>query len=217
MENKKGQNIQKKKARFRLKVKASRALNLVLTPKAARFYDKRPYPPGMHGRTRRKGESDYSVRLKEKQRLKAQYGIREKQLNRIFKTAKQSSGITGDNLLIYLETRLDSLVLRSGLTTTISHARQLVVHGHILVDNYKVDRPSYKVLKNQTISIRKKSLKIPCLQVAMTGEYLNSYNALPNYLDIKIEKLQSTLIRLPDRSEIPTICNEKLVVEFYSR
>ena len=125
--------------RSRRQVRLSRALGLPLTPKAVRHFEKRPYPPGEHGRARRRTESDYAVRLREKQRLRAQYALREKQMARAFEAAKKASGQTGENLIEVLETRLDSLVLRAGFARTMLQARQVVVHRHVLVDGKIVE------------------------------------------------------------------------------
>ena len=120
--------------RSRRQVRLSRALGIALTPKAQRIFEKRPYAPGEHGRTRRRTESDYAVRLREKQRLRAQYGISEKQLRAAYEKGTHTAGQTGNAMLIDLETRLDALVLRAGFARTTAQARQFVVHRHILVD-----------------------------------------------------------------------------------
>jgi small subunit ribosomal protein S4 len=131
------------KSRTRSKTRLSRALGIALTPKAAKYLEKRPYAPGEHGRTKRKADSDYAVRLREKQRLRAQYGIREAQLRNVFQEARKQSGLTGENLVELLEMRLDALVLRAGFARTTAQARQMVVHRHILFDGQLVDGPSF--------------------------------------------------------------------------
>ena len=123
-----------KTTRTRSKTRLSRALGIALTPKAAKYLEKRPYAPGEHGRTKKKADSDFAVRLREKQRLRAQYGIREAQLRKTFQEAKRAEGLTGENLVELLEMRLDALVLRAGIARTIAQARQMVVHRHILVN-----------------------------------------------------------------------------------
>ncbi len=132
--------------RARRTARLSRALGIALTPKAAKYMERRPYGPGEHGRARKKQDSDYAVRLREKQRLRAQYGIREAQMTRAFEEARRTKGLTGENLIELLEMRLDALVLRAGFARTIAQARQLVVHRHILVDGIRVDRPSFRVV-----------------------------------------------------------------------
>ena len=123
--------------RARRTARLSRALGIALTPKAAKYLEKRPYAPGEHGRTKRKQDSDYAVRLREKQRLREQYGIREKQMRNTFNEARRKDGLTGENLVELLEMRLDALVLRAGFARTTAQARQLVVHRHILVDGQR--------------------------------------------------------------------------------
>ncbi len=139
--------------RSRRQVRLSRALGIALTPKAQRIFEKRPYAPGEHGRTRRRTESDYAVRLREKQRLRAQYGVSEKQLRSAYEKATRTAGQTGNAMLTDLEVRLDNLVLRAGIARTTAQARQFVVHRHILVDGNIVDRPSYRVKPGQTIQV----------------------------------------------------------------
>ena len=149
----------------------SRALGLPLTPKAEKYFERRPYPPGEHGRARRRNDSDYSVRLKEKQRLRAQYALREKQMHRAYLDARKESGLTGESMIELLEMRLDALVLRSGIARTIAQARQDVVHRHILVDGKVVDRPSYRVKPGQTIQVRPRSQVMVPFQVAAAGAH----------------------------------------------
>ena len=204
-------------ARARRTVRLSRALGLALTPKAEKYMERRPYGPGQHGRARKKQDSDYAVRLREKQRLRAQYGIREVQMLNAFKEAKRLGGQTGDNLLALLESRLDALVLRAGFARTIQQARQLVVHRHILVNGQRVDRPSFKVQPGQLIHVHEKIEKMVPFQMAAAGEHAKVLPAVPSYLDVKLEALQATYLRAPERAEIPVTCEENLVVEYYAR
>ncbi|SNU00737.1 SSU ribosomal protein S4P [Ruaniaceae bacterium KH17] len=201
----------------RRQVRQSRALGIPLTPKAVKYFEKRPYGPGEHGRARRRSESDYAVRLKEKQRLRAQYGIREAQMRRAFEEATKGSGLTGENLVEILEMRLDAVVLRSGFARTMAQARQAVVHRHILVDGKLVDRPSFRVKPGQVIQVKPKSQVMVPFQVAAAGAHRDVLGELPPYLDVSLEKLRAELVRRPKRSEIPVICDEQLVVEHYSR
>ncbi|GAA1625267.1 MULTISPECIES: 30S ribosomal protein S4 [Brevibacterium] len=195
----------------------SRALGLPLTPKAEKYFERRPYPPGEHGRARRRNDSDYSVRLKEKQRLRAQYGIREAQMLKTYKEAKRLEGLTGENLVELLEMRLDALVLRAGFARTIAQARQFVVHRHITVDGQRVDRPSFRVKEGQTIQVHPKSADMDPFQVAAAGGHKDVLPAVPGYLDVNLEGLQATLLRRPKREEVPITADVQLVVEFYSR
>lgn len=203
--------------RNRRQTRTSRALGLALTPKAAKYFERRPYPPGEHGRIRRKQDSDYAVRLREKQRLRAQYGVREKQLARLFEEARRVEGLTGENLVELLEMRLDSLVLRSGFARTIAQARQMVVHRHIIVDGARVDRPSFRVKAGQVIQVHSRSESMVPFQVAAAGAHRDVLPDLPGYLEVQLDKLQARLVRRPKRSEIPITCEVSLVVEFYSR
>lgn len=203
--------------RTRRTVRQSRALGIALTPKAEKYFERRPYGPGQHGRARKKADSNYAVQLKEKQRLRAQYNIREAQMRRVYLEAKRIDGQTGKNLVEILETRLDALVLRSGFTRTIAQARQAVVHRHIMVDGVRVDRPSFRVKPGQLIHVHPKSEKMAPFQVAATGAHQDVLPNTPPYLNVEIEKLHAKLERAPKREEIPVICEEQLVVEYYSR
>ncbi|WP_448004821.1 30S ribosomal protein S4 [Agromyces bauzanensis] len=200
----------------RSKTRLSRALGVALTPKAARYMEKRPYAPGEHGRTKRKADSDYAVRLREKQRLRAQYGIREKQLRIAFNEARRTDGLTGENLVELLEMRLDALVLRAGFARTIAQARQFVVHRHILVDGKIVDRPSFRVKPGQTIGVKQRSEGTEPFQVAAAGGHVDVLPKLPGYIDVQLDKLQATLVRRPKRAEVPVTCDVQLVVEYYA-
>ena len=205
-----------KTSRTRSKTRLSRSLGLALTPKAAKYMEKRPYGPGQHGRTKRRSDSDYAVRLREKQRLRAQYGIREAQLRRTFKEAKRAEGLTGENLVELLEMRLDALVLRAGLARTIAQSRQLVVHRHIMVDGQRVDRPSFRVKPGQMIHVHPDSEKTEPFQVAAAGGHADVLPAVPEYISVDLEKLQATLGRRPKRAEVPITCDVQLVVEYYA-
>jgi small subunit ribosomal protein S4 len=204
------------KSRSRSKTRLSRALGIPLTPKAARYLEKRPYGPGEHGRTRRRADSDYAVRLREKQRLRAQYGIREKQLRIVFEEARKSKGLTGENLVELLEERLDALVLRAGFARTTAQARQMIVHRHILVDGKLVDRPSFRVKEGQLIHVKPKSESLDMFQVAALGGHQEVLPKVPGYLEVEIDKLQARLVRRPKRAEVPVTCEVQLVVEYYA-
>lgn len=205
-----------KKSRTRSKVRMSRALGVALTPKAARLMEKRPYAPGQHGRTRRKTDSDFAVRLREKQRLRAQYGLREKQLRIVFEEARRTPGLTGENLVELLEMRLDALVLRAGFARTTAQARQLVVHRHILVDGKIVDRPSFRVTPGQLIHVKPRSEEMEIFQVAAAGGHAEVLPPVPGYLNVELEKLEARLDRRPKRDEVPITCDVQLVVEYYA-
>jgi small subunit ribosomal protein S4 len=198
----------------RPKARLSRALGIPLTRKCVKYFEKRPYPPGMHGRGRRKA-SDYQVRLLEKQRLRHQYNISEAQMRKAYDDAHRGEGKTGETMVTLLERRLDATVQRAGLARTIYQARQLVAHGHFTVDGKKVDRPSYRLKPGQVVEVRESSRQKPPFQIAATGAHLDGPTA--PYLSTVIEDLRTTVIREPLRSEIPVLCDEQLVVEFYAR
>lgn len=199
--------------RTRSKVRLSRALGIPLTPKAARHLERRPYPPGEHGRGRKR-TSDYKTRLLEKQRLRAQYDLSEAQLRLALARAARGGGSTGEALLVDLETRLDALVLRAGFSQTIYQARQAVAHGHVTVNGRRVDRPSFQVRPGDVIQVADRSRSKTPFLTAAAGGYAAT---VPPYLDVDAEALRARLVRLPMRAEIPVVCDERLVVEFYSR
>lgn len=196
------------------KVKLSRQLGIPLTPKAAQVMEKKSYPPGQHGRYQqyRRKESDFKRQLLEKQRLRAQYNIHERQLRNYFKKAAAQMGNTVENLLQLLETRLDTVVLRAGLARTIYAARQYVSHGHIEVNGKRVNIPSYNVQIDDVITVREKSRKMPGFQHA-----LETMPPPPNYIRRDEEAMSASLISLPDQIDIPVTCEMSLVIEFYSR
>ncbi|MEV6489786.1 30S ribosomal protein S4 [Actinoplanes sp. NPDC051633] len=198
----------------RPKARISRALGIPLTRKCVKYFERRPFPPGVHGRGRRKA-SDYQVRLLEKQRLRHQYNISEAQMRKAFDDAHRGEGKTGETMVTLLERRLDATVLRAGLARSIYQARQHVAHGHFTVDGKKVDRPSYRLKPGQVVEVRESSRQKTPFQVAATGAHLDGPTA--PYLSTVLEELRTTVIREPLRSEIPVVCDEQLVVEFYAR
>ncbi len=173
---------------------------------------KRPYPPGQHGQTQRRKVSEYGLQLNEKQKLRHMYGLSEKQFSNLFVKASKMHGVSGENFMILLESRLDNLTYRLGFASTRQGARQLVNHGHMLVNGSKVDIPSYTCKPNDVISLREKSRKLDVVK-----ESLESRNFLPEYVTYDDKKFEGTFIRLPERAELPQEVNEKLIVEFYSR
>ncbi|MEV6346728.1 30S ribosomal protein S4 [Actinoplanes sp. NPDC051851] len=198
----------------RPKAKLSRALGIPLTRKCVKYFERRPFPPGVHGRGRRKS-SDYQVRLLEKQRLRHQYNISEVQMQAAYDAAHKAEGKTGETMVTLLERRLDATVFRAGLARTIYQARQLVVHGHFTVDGKKVDRPGYKLKPGQVVEVRESSRAKPPFQIAATGAHIDGPTA--PYLSTVLEELRTTVVRNPQRSEIPVLCDEQLVVEYYAR
>lgn len=200
-------------ARRGSKVKLSRTLGIPLSPKAARVMDRRPYRPGEHGRKRVR-YSDYKIRLLEKQRIRAQYGISEKQMRAAVARAMRRPEPPGDALVVDLETRLDALVLRAGFAITIWQARQMVRHGHIRVDGAKVDIPSYRVRPGQRLEVAERSRDMPAFVAAAAGEYAQT---TPPYLEVDRAELRARLVRRPQRAEIPVVGDGTKVIEFYAR
>jgi small subunit ribosomal protein S4 len=200
--------------RSRPKVKISRALGIPLTPKCARYLEARPYPPGVHGR-RRRTLSDHAVRLREKQRLRHQYDLGEAQLRRAFDRARKAPGKTGEILVSDLERRLDAVVLRAGLARTIYAARQLVVHRHLEVNGRRVDRPSYRLGVGDVVTVRERSRAKAPFVAAAAGAHAGG--TTPAYLSVAVPELRAELVAIPRRGQVPVICDEQLVVEFYAR
>ncbi|HOJ03116.1 MAG TPA: 30S ribosomal protein S4 [Bacteroidota bacterium] len=195
------------------KVKLSRQLGIPLTPKASKIMERKPHPPGAHGlsRNRRAKVSDYKRQLLEKQRLRWQYNISEKQMRNYYEKASRKTGNTADNLATLLETRLDAVVFRGGLARTIHAARQYVTHGHVEVNGQRVNIPSYHVRVNDVISVRQKSRKIAMFNDAV------KLSRPPEYLDTNKPELSITVLAQPDRERIPVVCEFPLVIEYYSR
>lgn len=193
------------------KVKIARALGIPLTPKAARIMERRPNPPGQHGASTRRKVSDYKKQLVEKQRLRAQYNVSERQLRNAFAQATRQSGNTGVRLLQLLELRLDATVLRAGFVRTIYAARQAVAHGHILVNGRKVDRPSRRLEPGDVVSLATRSRDMVAFTVPL------EVARPPAYLQLDKEKGSVRVVELPEREQIPVQCEASLIVEFYSR
>ncbi len=173
---------------------------------------KRAYAPGQHGPNKRVKLSNYGLQLREKQRIRHMYGVNEKQFYNTFVKASKLKGVTGDNFLFLLESRLDNLVYRMGLARTRRGARQLVNHGHILVNGQKVDIPSYSVKVGSEISLREKSLNLAVVNESLSG----SLNTVA-FVTFDHNTKKGTFVRLPDRRELNQEINESLVVEFYNR
>ncbi|WP_066258178.1 30S ribosomal protein S4 [Neobacillus drentensis] len=191
--------------------KISRRLGISLSG-TGKELEKRPYAPGQHGPNQRKKLSEYGLQLQEKQKLRHMYGVTERQFRNLFDKAGKIGGVHGENFMILLESRLDNVVYRLGLARTRRAARQLVNHGHIMVDGARVDIPSYRLKAGQTISLREKSRNLDVVK-----EAIEVNNFVPDFLTFDADKLEGTFTRLPERSELPAEINETLIVEFYSR
>ena len=175
--------------------------------------ERRPFPPGQHGKRRAK-ISEYGMQLREKQKAKFMYGVNEKQFRRLFQEAARRDGNTGEVLIQLLEQRLDNVVYRMGFATTRAFARQLVNHGHILVDGKRVDIPSYRVKPGQKIEIKEKSKKNP--QILRSIELTNQ-TGIVDWVDVDKEKLFGIFTRIPQRDEIKIPVEERFIVELYSK
>ena len=175
--------------------------------------DKKPYGPGMHGNSRRRGkQSEYSIQLAEKQKAKYTYGVLERQFAKTFKLAATKRGITGENLLKYLESRLDNTVYRLGIAPTRSAARQLTSHNHILVNGEVVNIPSYLLKPGDTVAVREKSKSLETITIS-----LGAGRKRFSWLDWNEKTMVGTFLNLPERSEIPENIKEQLIVELYSK
>ena len=175
--------------------------------------ERRNYPPGEHGQARPKF-SEYSIQLREKQKLRRIYGVLEGQFRRYFHMADRSRGVTGETLLQLLERRLDNIVYRLGFATSRSEARQLVCHGHFRVNDRKVDIPSYLVRAGDSISLRERSRKVTRIQEALE---LVQRRGVPEWLEVQPEAFAGRVKALPVRADMTMPINEKLVVELYSK
>jgi small subunit ribosomal protein S4 len=194
------------------RTKRSRRARQLLDENKAKYYDRRPYPPGQHGRGRIR-ESQYQIQLLEKQKLKFMHGVLEKQFRKYYKNAAKKSGITGTNLLVILETRLDNVVYRSGMASTRPQARQLVNHGHFLVNDKKVDIPSYEVRAGDVVTVKERSKEILPIQHAID----TVGRTTPSWIVVDANKRSITIDDLPSRDQIDTEIKEQLIVELYSK
>ena len=194
------------------RTKVSRRSRQLLDENKAKYFDRRPYPPGDHGRGRIR-ESQYLVQLREKQKLRHIYGVLEKQFRRYYKEANRRNEITGTALLQILESRLDNVVYRSCLARTRPQARQLVNHGHFLVNGKKVDIPSYQVRVGDVVSIKERSKDTFSVQHAID----TIDRSAPEWLDVNVEERAATVTLVPSREQIDTEIKEQLIVELYSK
>jgi len=194
------------------KVKLSRKLGIELTQKASKYTSRKPYPPGQHGALKKRAkQSDYGRQLLEKQRLRLQYNVSEKQMRNYYKKATRLTGNTGELLVQLLETRLDALLCRAGLARTIYMARQLVSHKHITVNGKILNIPSYQVNVNDIVGIKQSTRKNEVIQDSIRSA------APPEYIELSKADFSAKLLSLPAREVVPIQCEVSLVVEYYSR
>ncbi len=174
--------------------------------------EKKPNPPGQHGRGRRKKDSEYAIQLKEKQKAKHTYGLLERQFRNLFQKAARKKGVTGENLLKFLEARLDNTVYRLGFAVTRRQARQLVNHGHVMVNEQVVDIPSAQLRSGDIITVRPRSRHMVVVQDAV-----NRTRRSAPWLEVDRNKLQGKFLDYPNREDIPENIREQLIVELYSK
>lgn len=196
-------------------VKLSRREGVELHPKAIKVMAKRPYGPGQHGQGRRSKPSDYSLQLREKQKVKRMYGILERQFRNYVHEAERQAGVSGENLLSLLETRLDNTVYRLGLAPSRQSARQLVTHAHITLNGKKVDIPSIQVKPKDIISVKDGSKNNEYFK-ALT-ETLQANTISTSWLSLDPKKMTATVTGQPLREELPEAVEEQLIIEYYSR
>jgi len=197
-----------------VKICRREGVNLAETPKAQKYMERRPYPPGEHGQRRRRRISDYGVRLREKQKLRFLYNMSEKQFANLFVEASRREGATGTVFLQLLERRLDNVVYRLGIAHTRRQARQFVGHGLILVNGKRVDVPSYRVKAGDEISVAERAKKNPHIQQNVQERRRGK---TPPWLDFDADKLTGTFRSVPAREDIVVPVNELQVIEYYSR
>ncbi len=177
-------------------------------------FERRGYPPGQHGQGRRQRPTEYGIHLREKQKLRRIYGVLERQFERYYREAARRKGVTGENLLILLESRLDNIVYRLGFAPSRAAARQLVMHGHFTVNGRKVDIPSAQVQPGDVIAVREKSRQIPMIKESVEAA---TSRGLPAWLELDAEAMRGTVKSLPTRDQIDVQVQEHLIVEHYSR
>jgi len=197
-----------------------RRAGMKLFIKGARCYtdkcaiERRSYAPGEHGKTRRIKETNYGVQLREKQKVRRMYGVLERQFRNYFEKAAESKGVTGEVLLQMLERRLDNVVYRLGFAVNRNQARQLVRHGHFVVNGQKVDIPSFLVRPGDEVLVRERSRKLSVISNSLEAR---KGQTAPAWLELSPERLGGRVLSVPTRDSIPTPVNEQLIVELYSK
>jgi small subunit ribosomal protein S4 len=179
-----------------------------------KYLERRNYGPGMHGPKSRRKHTDYGLGLIEKQKLRYYYGLMERQFRGVYERALKRRGVTGEQMLQILETRLDNVIFHLGFATTRASARQLVGHGHVRVNGRKVNIPSFALKVNDVIEIKDTSVS---RQLATKNMEMATSRAVPDWLSLNKETFKGNVMRIPTRDEIQPIANEQAVVEFYSR
>jgi small subunit ribosomal protein S4 len=202
-------------ARFRGSItKVSRRLGIALSQKAEKYLERRPYAPGEHGQSRKGKVSEYALQLREKQKMKFLYGILEKQFRTYYRKAVSQRGVTGDNLVKLLERRFDNVVYRSGFSPSRAGARQLVTHGHLLINGKKVNIPSYLVSPGDLIEFRPKSRTLDAVADSLNRA---SDARIPAWIQVDKANRKAVFLAVPEREVVQEPYNEQLVVELYSK
>ena len=177
-------------------------------------FERRPYPPGQHGQRRSGKFSDYQLQLREKQKVKRIYGLLERQFRKYYDSAEKQKGITGTNLLLWLEGRLDNIVYKMGFASSRNQARQLIRHNHFSVNNRKTNIPSFQVKVGDVIEVREGSRKVPLILEATETVVRRG---IPSWIEVERDKFRGTLKALPSRGDLTMPIQEQLIVELYSK
>lgn len=197
-----------------VKIARRLGINVAETEKVQKYLDRRPYAPGQHGQRRKGRPSDFSVRLKEKQKLRFLYDVSERQFRNLFEEASRKKGVTGTVFLQLLESRLDNVVFRMGIASTRRQARQFVRHGHVMVNGKSVDIPGYRLRQGDQVVVTTQARKISFIQE--NTERFKSRRTFP-WLEFNKDTMTGRYLRVPEREELAVPVNEQLVIEFYSR
>ena len=181
---------------------------------SSKYLERKNYPPGMHGPKSRRKHTEYALGLIEKQKLRYYYGLQERQFLGVYQRALRQRGVTGETMLQILETRLDNIVYHLGFANTRASARQMVGHGHVLVNGKKVSIPSYSLKVNDVVEVKDTSVS---RQMATRSLEISTSRTVPDWLQLDKNAFKGTILRVPTRDDIQPIANEQAVVEFYSR
>lgn len=195
------------------KLKVVRRIGLDLPGLTPKTKGEKKFPPGQHGPTKRRKDGDFAVRLTEKQKIRYNYGVSEKQLKKYFVKAHRSKQGTGEQLLTLLECRLDNIVFRSGFAPSIPSARQLVAHGHVCLNGKRVTVPSILIAQDDIVSISKKAKNIPLIIGTLESPSLS----IPEFLSVDNQKMEATMKSIPQKEDVPFEVEENLIVEYYAK
>lgn len=180
----------------------------------SKYLERKNYAPGMHGPKARRKKTDYALGLDEKQKLRYYYGLQERQFHGVYQRALKQRGVTGETMLQILETRLDNVVFQLGFSNTRAGARQMVGHGHVMVNGKKVSIPSYSLRVNDVVEVKNTSVS---RQIATRGLEISTSRTVPDWVSLDKNAFKGTILRIPTREDIHPIANDQAVVEFYSR